>query len=263
MNNNSVLVTGAAVRLGAQISRAFAVAGWQVWVHYQHSAQAAKILCNELVEQGHPARAIQCNLSNAEERREMMARIVEESGPLTCLVNNASTFEPDEAAHFDAQAAQRQFEVNLLAPMELSALMAQSLPRGVRRGHHSVIHILDQKVFNPNPDYFSYSLSKLALERCVAIQAQALAEKLRVCAVAPGLMFLSGPQKPENFDIASKINLMQRPTAPEQVASACVFLAQADGITGITLPVDNGQHLIPLPRDVMFVVDDLLKERHG
>lgn len=256
----TVLVTGGGLRLGARICRAFAQAGWQVWCHYHHSADAALALCAELQAQGHSARAIQCDLANATERQRMVADIVDATGPLTCLVNNASTFEPDEAAHLDVPAAQRQLEVNLLAPMELSALLARSLPEQAVRGQHSVIHVLDQKVFNPNPDYFSYSLSKLALERAVGIQAQALAAKIRVCGVAPGLMFLSGPQTQENFDIASRMNLMQRPTDPDQVAAACLFLAQTSGITGVTLAVDNGQHLLPLPRDVMFVVEDYLKK---
>lgn len=259
-STRTVLVTGGGLRLGARICRAFAQAGWQVWCHYHHSVDAALALCAELQAQGQTARAIQCNLADASERQRMMADIVATTGPLTCLVNNASTFEPDAAAHLDVPAAQRQLEVNLLAPMELSALMAQSLPEQEVRGQCSVIHVLDQKVFNPNPDYFSYSLSKLALERAVAIQAQALAAKIRVCGVAPGLMFLSGPQSQENFDIASRMNLLQRPTDPEQVAGACLFLAQASGITGVTLAVDNGQHLLPLPRDVMFVVEDYLKK---
>jgi len=119
--------------------------------------------------------------------------------------------------------------------------------------------VLDQKVFNLNPDYFSYTVSKLALERAVALQAQALAPRLRVCGVAPGLMFLSGPQSQINFDKACQVNLMRQGTDPAQVAATCLFLAENPCITGITVPVDNGQHLVPLPRDVMFVVDDLLK----
>lgn len=258
----TVLVTGGGLRLGARICRAFAQAGWQVWCHYHHSADAALALCAELQALGLSARTIQCDLGDAKDRQRMMAEIVASTGPLTCLVNNASTFEPDQAEQLDLSAAQRQLEVNLLAPMELSALMGRSLPKQEVRGQHSVIHVLDQKVFNPNPDYFSYSLSKLALERAVAIQAQAMAAKMRVCGVAPGLMFLSGPQSQKNFDIASRMNLMQRPTNPDQVAAACLFLAQASGITGVTLAVDNGQHLLPLPRDVMFVVEDYLKTQN-
>jgi NAD(P)-dependent dehydrogenase (short-subunit alcohol dehydrogenase family) len=122
-----------------------------------------------------------------------------------------------------------------------------------------VIHILDQKVFNLNPDYFTYTLSKLALERAVALQAQALAPRVRVAGIAPGLMYLSGPQAADNFAAASRANLMRAPIDPVQVAQTAVFLAGNPCITGTTLCVDNGQHLVPTARDIMFVVDDLLK----
>ena len=106
------------------------------------------------------------------------------------------------------------------------------------------------------------TLPSIVEERSVALQAQALAPRLRVCAVAPGLMYLSGPQSQHNFDKACQVNLMRRATDPAQVAATCMFLADNPCITGITVPVDNGQHLVPLPRDVMFVVEDLLKAPH-
>lgn len=118
-----------------------------------------------------------------------------------------------------------------------------------------VLHILDQKVFNLNPDYFSYTVSKLALERAVALQAQALAPRVRVCGVAPGLMFPSGPQSQANFERASRVNLLRRPIDPAEVARTCLFLASTPAITGCTLAVDNGQHLVPLERDVMFLAE--------
>jgi NAD(P)-dependent dehydrogenase (short-subunit alcohol dehydrogenase family) len=123
----------------------------------------------------------------------------------------------------------------------------------------SVIHVLDQKVFNLNPDYFSYTLSKLALERAVSLQAQSLAPTLRINAVAPGLMYLSGPQTQDNFNRAASANLLREPINPADVASSVVFLANNASITGNTVRVDNGQHLVPLARDVMFVVEELFK----
>jgi NAD(P)-dependent dehydrogenase (short-subunit alcohol dehydrogenase family) len=118
---------------------------------------------------------------------------------------------------------------------------------------------LDQKVFNLNPDYFSYTLSKLALERAVSLQAQSLAPALRVNAVAPGLMYLSGPQTQDNFNRAASANLLRHSINPADVASSVVFLAGNASITGTTVRVDNGQHLVPLARDVMFVVEELFK----
>ena len=247
-----VLVTGGAHRLGAEIVRQFAAAGWRVWCHYQRSANAAKALQAELQAAGGHVECVKADLAQSAEVERMVAHISQTTGPLDCLVNNASLFEPDEGTNMDLPGARLQLEVNLIAPMTLASLMAQQAAPKAKPGQRSVVHILDQKVFNLNPDYFSYTVSKLALERAVALQAQALAP-LRVCGVAPGLMFLSGPQTQENFDRNSRVNLLREPIDPAQVAATCLFLAQNPCITGTTVCVDNGQHLVPLARDVMFL----------
>jgi NAD(P)-dependent dehydrogenase (short-subunit alcohol dehydrogenase family) len=248
-----VLITGGAHRLGALLCSQFAQAGWEVWCHYQRSATAAEALCAQLRAQGHSAQAIAADLADETSRQHMVADIAQRSGPLHCLVNNASSFEPDSGDAMDVAGARQQLEVNLLAPLALASLMAQT-PMDVVHGARSVIHVLDQKVFNLNPDYFSYTVSKLALERAVALQAQALAPAIRVCGVAPGLMFLSGPQTQANFDQAARVNLQRTPLDPAQVAATCLFLATNPCINGVTVAVDNGQHLVPLARDVMFMV---------
>ena len=249
-----VLVTGGAQRLGAEIVRQFAAAGWRVWCHYQRSADMARALQAELSAAGAQVELVQADLAQSTEVQRMVDHITQTSGPLDCLVNNASLFEPDTGAAMDLNGTRQQLEVNLIAPLSLASLMAKQSAPEATPGQRSVIHILDQKVFNLNPDYFSYTVSKLALERSVALQAQALAP-LRVCGVAPGLMFLSGPQTQDNFDRASRVNLLREPIDPAQVAATCLFLAQNPCITGTTLCVDNGQHLVPLERDVMFLAE--------
>jgi NAD(P)-dependent dehydrogenase (short-subunit alcohol dehydrogenase family) len=250
-----VLVTGGAHRLGAEIVRQFAAAGWRVWCHYQRSESAAQTLQAELRATGAQVELVQADLAQSPQVQAMLDHITQTTGPLDCLVNNASLFEPDTGAAMDLHGTRQQLEVNLIAPLSLASLMAQQATPGQR----SVIHILDQKVFNLNPDYFSYTVSKLALERSVALQAQALAP-LRVCGVAPGLMFLSGPQTQDNFNRASRVNLLREPIDPAQVAATCLFLAQNPCITGTTICVDNGQHLVPLERDVMFLADSAQKK---
>lgn len=252
-----VLVTGGARRLGAAICRAFARAGWEVLCHYGQSREEALALCAELRAAGHRAHALPGDLGSEAGREALMA-VACADGPLQALVNNASSFEPDDALDFDTQTAARQLELNLLAPLSLARLLLRGRPATAVRP--CVIHVLDQKVYNLNPDYFSYTLSKLALERAVALQAQALAPQARVCGVAPGLMFLSGPQTPENFARASRANLLREPIDPAAVAEGCVFLAANPAITGTTLSIDCGQHLVPTPRDILFVVDELLKD---
>jgi NAD(P)-dependent dehydrogenase (short-subunit alcohol dehydrogenase family) len=249
----SVLVTGAAHRLGAEIATAFARDGWRVLCHYERSEQAAQALAQDLNAQGLQAQAVQGGL-DSEAACLALFKEAERDGRIDCVVNNASTFFPDQGADFHSEQALRQLQVNLLAPLILGRELARQA-----QGDASVIHILDQKVFNLNPDYFSYTVSKLALERAVALQAQSLAPAVRVCGVAPGLMYLSGPQTRDNFERAASANLLRRPTDPQDVARTCLFLARTASITGTVVSVDNGQHLVPLPRDIMFVVDDLLK----
>ncbi|QHE84229.1 SDR family oxidoreductase [Hydrogenophaga sp. BPS33] len=254
-----VLITGGAHRLGAELVRAFAQAGWHVWCHYQHSQAAAQALQTELRQAGLNVETIRADLAQADEVTAMMATIERDAGALHAVINNASTFEPDTGLDFDPALARQQLEVNLIAPMLLARELARQQVRAPGQDA-CVVHVLDQKVFNLNPDYFSYTTSKLALQSAVAQQAQALAPHVRVCGVAPGLMYLSGPQQPQNFERASRINLLRKPIHPVDVAQTCLFLARTPSITGTTVHVDCGQHLVPLERDVMFVVDDLFKD---
>lgn len=266
------------MRLGAALCDTFAQAGWQVLCHYRSGEAQAQARCESLRSQGFAASAIYADLAQTADCVAMMATIDREHGPLHCLVNNASLFIPDTGLDFDAAQAAAQLQVNLLAPLMLAKIMANSISKSSANSNSGAnavanagdphatgrdacaIHILDQKVYNLNPDYFSYTVSKLALERAVSLHAQSLAPHLRVCGVAPGLMYLSGPQTADNFNQAAQANLMRRPTDPLDVAKTCLFLASTPSITGTTVSVDNGQHLVPLPRDIMFVVEDLLKK---
>lgn len=249
-----VLVTGGAQRLGRTISLAFARKGWGVVCHYRQSESQARALQAEIEAAGGVCRLVDGDLGDAANVPGLVARATEAAGSkLACLVNNASEFLPDTGADFTAAQLQRALAVNTMAPLLLTqALFQQNRDQATPA---CAIHILDQKVHNLNPDYFSYTVSKLALERAVALQAQSYAPHLRVCGISPGLSFVSGPQTPENFDQASRANLLRRPLDPEHVAQAALHLAENPALNGCVLPVDNGQHLLPLARDVMYAVD--------
>ena len=246
--------------------------------HYNRSDAEAHALCAELRTLGVDALAVQGDLEDEASCQSIFDTTVAITGTsLQCVVNNASLFVPDVGTDFDEAQALAQIKVNLMAPMRFGKWMAalhthadaaeetadtrnaNAVTSTTQRPKPSVIHVLDQKVFNLNPDYFSYTLSKLALERAVSLQAQSLAPTLRINAVAPGLMYPSGPQTQDNFNRAANANLLRQPINPADVASSVVFLAGNASITGTTVRVDNGQHLVPLARDVMFVVEELFK----
>lgn len=248
-----VWVSGGAHRLGREISLAFARAGWSVAVHCRQSRTAAAAVADQCRGLGVQAQVVQADLMDAAQTRTMCDALARSLGTdLRCVVNNASLFLPDTASDFDDAQALAQWQVNLMAPLRMGRWLA-GLHAGRGTDQANLVHVLDQKVFNLNPDYFSYTLSKLALHRSVALQAQALAPTLRVNAVAPGLLYLSGPQQPQNFQLAARANALRRPIDPAEVAQSVLFLAQNPAITGASLQVDNGQHLVAHDRDLMNV----------
>ena len=253
-----VLVTGAALRLGRELSLCFARAGWNVLAHYHASGDAARQLQSQIQALGQRCKLLHADLAAPDAAAQLMQQAQAGIGALPhCLVNNASQFEEDQALQARADSLLSHLSVNALTPLLLAnALGAALAARGqATAGQYSAIHVLDQKVHNLNPDYFSYTVSKLTLAHSVALQAQALAPWLRVCGLSPGLMYLSGPQTQENFERASRVNLLRQPIDAAEVARCALFLAENTSLNGTTLQADNGQHLVGLQRDVMFVVE--------
>jgi NAD(P)-dependent dehydrogenase (short-subunit alcohol dehydrogenase family) len=115
-----------------------------------------------------------------------------------------------------------------------------------------VIHLLDQKLINLNPDYLSYTLSKAALLTSVELLAVDFAPHLRVVGLAPGITLTSGDQTEAGFSKAHQMTPLGKSSTPNDIARAAIFLACSNAITGTTLYVDGGQHLLPSSRDVMF-----------
>lgn len=246
------LVTGAAKRIGRSIALAFAQRGWDVVVHYGHSAQEAEATVREIERLGRRAAAVQCDLADELAVKELLSQATRAIGAnsIACVVNNASLFEHDSAAEFSVALLDRHMHANLAAPVLLAQALHDATPAGEQA---VVVNLLDQKLFNLNPDFLSYTLSKAALHSATTMLAQALAPKVRVVGVAPGITLVSGEQSPEQFAKAHTVTPLGRSSTPEDVAATVCFVAENPAITGTTLLVDGGQHLIPLQRDVMFV----------
>jgi len=252
-----VLVTGGAHRLGREFCLAFARSGWNIFCHYKNSADNARETQEMVQRLGMQCILIQQDLNDPNAHNLLLDSCESHTAKLPrCIVNNASLFAIDSAQSANAELLQTHFQTNTVVPLLLGNAIAQraALTKPPAESF-CVIHVLDQKVHNLNPDYFSYTVSKLALHRSVALQAQSLAPWVRVCGLSPGLSYLSGDQTQENFDKASLVNLLKKAINPKDIADAAVFIATNESMTGSTVQIDNGQHLIPLERDVMFVVN--------
>lgn len=244
------LITGAAKRIGRTIALALAQKGWDIAVHYRHSESEAKATVCDIEAIGRRAIAFCCDLADESAVKALLPKAVAALGPVSCVVNNASLFEYDDAADFSLSRLDRHMHANLAGPI----ILARALHDATADGSQSVvINLLDQKIFNLNPDFLSYTLSKAALHSATTMLAQALAPKVRVVGIAPGITLQSGNQTAEGFAKAHKVTPLGRSSTPHDIAAAVCFIAESPAITGTTLPVDGGQHLLPLQRDVMFI----------
>ena len=236
----TVLITGAAYRIGRAIARSFADRGWQVVIHYRSSPEAAETLADEIRSAGGKAATLIADLAQADQVRSLLPRCIERAGAPHCLVNNASLYLDDELATLDERSWQAHMDVNLRAPVLLVQSFAKHLPAGV---DGNVVNIVDQRVLKPSPEFFSYAVSKAGLWWATQTMAQALAPAIRVNAVSPGPVLPSIHQTPEDFRAEAGATLLKRGATPEQIASAVHFLVDTPAITGQMICVDGGQHL--------------------
>ena len=242
----AALVTGGARRIGEAIVRRFAAEGWHVVIHCHRSDEKAATLAAGLPS----AEVVNCDLADTAAAVAMIERLAERLDDWRVLVNSASIFRSDDATALDPATFAEAMQVNAAAP----AAMAQTFLRHARSlAGRRVIDLTDQKLANPNPDFFSYTASKHALAATVPMMAMAADPADRVYALAPGAILASYDQSPAETEMSHRMNLLKRRTGAEEVADATWFLATGPLASGQTLFVDSGQHLLSQPRDVMFL----------
>jgi NAD(P)-dependent dehydrogenase (short-subunit alcohol dehydrogenase family) len=247
-----VLVTGAARRLGRAIAVELARAGHDVALHYRSSGADCQASAAYVRALGVRGECFQADLADEAQCRALLPAIVAQWGRIDAVVNNASHFDYDNAAHFSYAAMEAHWRANTGPAVLLAQALAAHLSGGSRTG--CVVNLLDQKLWNPNPDYLSYTLSKAALEAATTLLAQALAPQVRVAGVAPGVTLVSGPKmSTEAFAAAHAMTPLGRSSTVDDVARAVRFVIESPAITGTTIVVDGGQHLAAQPRDVAFL----------
>ncbi len=247
------LVTGAAVRVGRALAMALAADGWFVFVHHHRSAAEARQTVRDITAAGGRAKAVRADLSSARQAEALVgkcrARNVRGGVQLTCLVNSASLFKLDRAPTAKADDFDRHMAVNLRAPLLLSQALARQLPDG-QSG--VIVNLLDQKLYNLNPDFLTYTLSKVGLQGLTKLLAQALAPRIRVAGIAPGLTLRSGSQTDARFVEQHTENPLRMGVTTDDLVRALRFILQTPTYTGDTLIVDSGEHLSGRPRDIAF-----------
>jgi NAD(P)-dependent dehydrogenase (short-subunit alcohol dehydrogenase family) len=246
------LVTGGARRIGRAIALELAARGWDVGIHCHRSVEEAEALAAQIRAGGRRAAVLRADLADEAATGRLVAACTEALGVPTCLVNNASLFQYDVATSFSYASLDTHMRTNVAAPLLLAREMHKALGAD---GRGVVINLLDQKLDNLNPDFLSYTLSKAALQTATMQLAQALAPRLRVVGVAPGITMVSGDQSSSGFKRAHRVTPLGQSSTPDDIAQAVAYLAEARAVTGTTLYVDGGQHLMPLARDVMFLTE--------
>lgn len=246
------LVTGAARRLGRFIALELAAHDWALAVHHRSNPAEAAETVAELQALGARAQAFQADFQDEAATRALVPAVLRAFGRLDAVVNSAALFEHDTAASFGYSAMELHWRANTGAPLLLAQALHAALCERGPDARGVVVNLLDQKLYNPNPDHLSYTLSKAALQCATTLLAQAMAPRVRVCGVAPGLTLGS-----EMID-AAKLAALQAATPlghgvqPQDVARTVRFLLENPAITGSTLLVDAGSHLAPAARDFGF-----------
>jgi NAD(P)-dependent dehydrogenase (short-subunit alcohol dehydrogenase family) len=234
------LVTGGARRIGRAIVERLAEAGYAVAIHCGSARAEAEALAAEIEQRGGRAAVVSAELADPADVDALFPAAEAALGPVTLLVNNASSFLVDDITAIDVPTWNRQFSINLRAPSVLAGALANRLPEG---RHGAIVNIIDQRVWKLTPQYYSYTLTKAALLTATKTMAQALAPRIRVNAVGPGPTLPNPHDGAEAMEQEAAATLLRRRVDAREIAEAVLYLAQARSVTGQMIAVDAGQHL--------------------
>ncbi len=243
------LVTGAGGRLGEVIARHLAKNGYQVIVHVNTSRAQGNKLVQEIVREGSKAFVASCDFSRPASVTPFFAKIVKQHGVPDLIVNNASAFEYDFPGKASEAILSKSLAVHVSAPF---LLMELAFKAASKRHPVTVVNILDQKVVNLNPDYFSYSIGKSALFAMTQMWQMNPTNRLRVFGILPGLLFPSGKQTGEDFQRVRNDTVLGCNPSPQEIADAILLVARTRSMPGQNLVIDGGESLVPRDRDIAY-----------
>jgi NAD(P)-dependent dehydrogenase (short-subunit alcohol dehydrogenase family) len=245
----TAIVTGGAKRIGGAIARALAADGWHVLIHCNASRAEAEVLATELGS----ASVVAADLADPAAADTIMAACAG-LPPARLLVNSASRFVYDRIEDFSPADFDIHMAVNLRAPALLSRAFAAALPDTLD-DPALVVNLLDAKLGSLNPDYFTYTLSKIGFEGLTELTARSYAPRLRCVGIAPAVTLVSGPQTRENFEAVHGLNPLGRGVTVDDIVTALRFIIATPTFNAQTIVLDGGQRLLGLPRDVAHMVE--------
>ena len=249
MGQGVVLVTGGSKRIGREICLRLSDSGYKVIIHYRSSSEDAEQTARMIISNGGSATICQADLSDLSSAKELISHAIKEFSYLNAIVNNASVFIHDDISTIVSESWDNHMQINAKVPLMLIKEMNDSLGEN-RRG--SVVNILDQKLYNPNPDHLSYTASKYTMLGLTDTLARGLAPKVRVNAVSPGHTLASDSQTSEGFQLAQSSSPLGYGPSPEDIAEAVCYLMDAKAVTGQVIYVDSGERFLSRTRDVVF-----------
>jgi len=248
LKDKVALVTGGALRIGKSVCMALADRGCGIAVHYNTSADDASELVEKLRRKGSNAFAVQGDLRSKDECSHVVDKVYETAGRLDILVNNAAVFHRDTLLSADGDKLMKEIDLNFLAPLRLSEAFARVYEKSVRDGDDragtgKIINLLDMRIMQVDDESLSYSISKKMLAEYTREAALLFAPGIAVNGVAPGSILPPPEVDGERVRESAGANPLSCRCTLEDVASAVVFLAESDAITGQVIFVDGGQSL--------------------
>ncbi len=237
--SNTALITGASKRIGNAISNHLAKKGWNVIIHYNHSASEAQKLVEGLSVQfpNQKFNTVQANLANIDEVLGLVKNALSKAGSINLLVNNASVFDPSYLIETDVELYDLQFDVNVRAPFFLIRDFANHCKKG------NVINFVDTRVTSNKSNFAAYSLSKKALWDLTKMAALELSPEIRVNAIAPGVTLPPEDEDENYLDKLAQNIPMKKPGGLEPILKSLDYILDNHHLTGQLLFADGGENL--------------------
>jgi hypothetical protein len=247
LRGKTALVTGGARRIGRAVVLELARQGVRVVVHYRRSRAQAEELAQAIEGSGGRAWPVAADLDTPVEAERLFEQALSLAGRIDILINSASVFPADTLRAVEAESFLENVRIHALSPLVLARRFAEAYGRGregeAGRSTGAIINFLDARITDYDREHAAYHASKLLLFSLTRMMSLEFAPRIRVNAVAPGLI-LSPPGRDQSYlERLAPTNPLSSVGGLEDITEAVVFLLRSSFVTGQVLFVDGGRHL--------------------